>query len=760
MLMHQDDDTSARRMPALPVPKGDAPLSVSEWEEICREALNQQPWRAQSDKEADYANGNQLDSDLLRRQRAAGIPPAKENIIGPAIAAVCGYEKKTRTDWRVTPDGDPEGQDVADALNYKLNQAERHSKADRALSEAFRPAVTVGLGWVEVSRPSDPFEYPYRCRYVSRNEIWWDMKAREPDLKDARWLFRRRWVDKDQAAMLFPEHAELILRMQAGWASDLFNMELEGGQSTGLYAAADTERGWTLQEDSWYNTENRQVCISEVWYRRWVSVMVLKLRNGRVVEFDESNAAHIAAVQSGVAQLQRAVVARMRRSYWIGPHRLADGPTPYPFKGFPYVPVWCYREDTTGVPFGLVRDMLFPQDSLNSTIAKLRWGMGAVRTERTKGAVDMTDDQFRRAIARPDADIVLNAAHMAQQGARFEVHRDFQLNAQQFQLMQDSRAAIERVTPITPSLRGQQGTARSGLQEQTQLEQSTTTLADPMDSFKEARAQVGEMLMALIIEDTGREETTVVIEGDTINPPRTVVLNKPERDPVTGMLYLSNDIQRTRLKVALEDVPSSPGFRAQQLNALSEAVKALPAHAQQVMLPFLVDLMDTPRKKQVVEALRNAEQQADPEAIREQVKQELMHDLKLRELEIKERESDAKIKKLLQEAVQTGVQAAFSAMQAGAQVAQMPMIAPVADAIMQSAGYQKPNPGGDDPNFPTAQTQAAVQMKDPYLQGQGRPGEDGLPEVRENTSPAFPPVPQQPGTGMQGIETPEVEDNI
>lgn len=755
----QSYHTSERSMPAL-LPKPDAPLSVTEWEEICREALNQQPWRAQSDKEADYANGNQLDSDLLRRQRAAGIPPAKENIIGPAIAAVCGYEKKTRTDWRVTPDGDPEGQDVADALNYKLNQAERHSKADRALSEAFRPAVTVGLGWVEVSRPSDPFEYPYRCRYVSRNEIWWDMKAREPDLKDARWLFRRRWVDKDQAAMLFPEHAELILRMQAGWASDLFNMELEGGQSTGLYAAADTERGWTLQEDSWYNTENRQVCISEVWYRRWVSVMVLKLRNGRVVEFDESNAAHIAAVQSGVAQLQRAVVARMRRSYWIGPHRLADGPTPYPFKGFPYVPVWCYREDTTGVPFGLVRDMLFPQDSLNSTIAKLRWGMGAVRTERTKGAVDMTDDQFRRAIARPDADIVLNAQHMSLPGARFEVHRDFQLNAQQFQLMQDSRAAIERVTPITPSLRGQQGTARSGLQEQTQLEQSTTTLADPMDSFKEARAQVGEMLLALIIEDTGREETTVVIEGDTINPPRTVVLNKPERDPVTGMLYLSNDIQRTRLKVAMEDVPSSPGFRAQQLNALSEAVKALPAHAQQVMLPFLVDLMDTPRKKQVVETLRNAEQQADPEAIREQVKQELMHDLKLRELEIKERESDAKIKKLLQEAVQTGVQAAFSAMQAGAQVAQMPMIAPVADAIMQSAGYQKPNPGGDDPNFPTAQTQAAVQMKDPYLQGQGRPGEDGLPEVRENTSPAFPPVPQQPGTGMQGIETPEVEDNI
>lgn len=755
MLMMQSQFQQERTSSAHTLlPKGDEPLTLDEWQGIVRESLNQQPWRAQADIEADYADGNQLDSELLRRQKKLGIPPAKENIIGPAIAAVCGYEKKTRTDWRVTPDGDSSGQDVADAINYRLNQAERHSKADRALSEAFRPAVTVGLGWVEVSRPADPFEYPYRCRYVSRNEIWWDMKSREPDLKDARWLFRRRWVDREQAARMFPEHAELILRLQNGWIADFAGEEHEGGKSTGLYASAMAERGWTVQEDTWYNAENRQVCISEVWYRRWVNVKVLKMRGGRVVEFDSQNPAHLAAVQSGVGKLLHATVARIRRSYWIGPHALHDSASPYPFKCFPYVPVWCYREDTTGVPYGMVRDMLFPQDSLNSTIAKLRWGLGAVRTERTKGAVVMSDDMFRRQIARPDADIVLDEQHMAQKGARFEVKRDFELNAQHFQLMQDSRAAIERVSPITPSLRGQQGSATSGLQEQTQLEQSTTTLADPLDLFKEARQQVGEMLVALILEEIGHEETTVVIEGDTINPERTVVLNRPEVDRSTGIPYLSNDIQRTRMKVALEDVPSSPGFRAQQLNAMTETTKSLPPEEQRVMVPFLVDLMDTPRKKQVVAALREARGQADPEAIREQVKQELMYELKERELEIKAAESDAKIKKLLQEAVQTGVQAAFSAMQAGAQVAQMPQIAPVADAIMQSAGYQKPNPGGDDPNFPTP----AALPAQPYPM----PGstEQMLPEAQENTSPSFPPVPQQAETGMQGIETLATADNL
>jgi hypothetical protein len=66
----------------------------------------------------------------------------------------------------------------------------------------------------------------------------------------------------------------------------------------------------------------------------------------------------------------------------------------------------------------------------------------------------MTDDQFRRQIARPDADIVLDPQAMAQQGARFEVKRDFQLNNQQLQMMADSRASLQRVGSITRLFRG------------------------------------------------------------------------------------------------------------------------------------------------------------------------------------------------------------------------------------------------------------------------------------------------------------------
>ena len=38
----------------------DEPITIDEFASIVRESLGQPPWRAQADKEADYADGNQL----------------------------------------------------------------------------------------------------------------------------------------------------------------------------------------------------------------------------------------------------------------------------------------------------------------------------------------------------------------------------------------------------------------------------------------------------------------------------------------------------------------------------------------------------------------------------------------------------------------------------------------------------------------------------------------------------------------------------
>jgi hypothetical protein len=471
-----------------------------------------------------------------------------------------------------------------------------------------------------------------------------------------------------------------------------------------------------------------------------------------------------------MAKVTVANVARVRRSYWLGPICLHDGQSPYSHRHFPYVPFWGFREDNTAVPYGYVRGMIYPQDSLNSGISKLRWGMSVVRVERTKGAVDMTDAQLRRQVARRDGDIVLNAEHMARPGARFEVKRDYELTDQHMNMLQDNRASIQRVSPATSGFMGKEGTANSGKQEQTQVEQSNQSLGTIMDNFRTGRTMVGELLLSMIVEDLGSEQQTIIIEGDAVRADRAVVINRPEVDE-HGFAYLSNDLQRTRLKVALEDVPSTASYRGQQLNAMSESVKSLPPQYQAAMMPFMVSLMDVPFKRDVVEAIRAAAAQESPQAIEQRIKQAVQDalaksgaELKMREIALKEKKGDAEIEKILAQAVQIGVQSAFSAMQAGAQVAQMPMIAPIADVVMAGAGYQRPNPMGDDPNFPAPTQTAAMNIKSPYIQGQGQDPAaaeaNAAPSVHQNTSPEFPPIPRLGASPMTGIETARTADNL
>ena len=708
-------------------------MLLEDYRQILREIEEQQPWRHRADKEMDYVDGKQLDSELLRKQKELGIPPAMENVIKPAIQSVKGYEINNRADWRVTAKDNND--DVADVLNKRLNESERESKADRACTKAFHGQLTCGIGWVEVSRNPNPFEFPYRCKSIDRNQMWWDMSG---DDSECNWILRKVWVHIDKAKLMFPEHAELLTNRIRN--DDIqFN---DGGYSTGQADNWGESTSRTKAEQYWYNASNKHVLITEIWYKKFEEVETITAPNGRVVEFNPDDLTHAVAVASGTVPLKSSIISRMYRDYWCGSEKLHEGRTPYKHELFPYVKFTGFTEDNSGVPYGVVRDMIYSQDNINSAKSKLRWGMSVVRVERTKGAVLMSDAQLRQQVARPDADIVLDQREMAKAGAKFQVHRDYQLSEQHYNMITDDREAIKRVSGITDSFMGHATNSRSAAQDSLRLDQSNQSISDIMDNFRTARTEVGNLLLSLIIEDIGDEYQEEQIDGNIMRPSRTVAINEPRIDEVTGKQYLNNDIQRTRLKVELDDVPSTPTYRMQQYTALSEAVKSLPPEYQTAAMPFLVELMDIPYKNQLVEVFRNVQQQQliTPEMVQQQIEEALKNSanaLKEREVAIKERKADSEIKNLDAKAVQVGVQAAFAAMQAGAQVAQLPQITPIADSIMQGAGYKEPV-DGDDPNFPTTAQPPSQAV--------------GTPPV--NTSPNF------PATGMNGIETQDLQDNI
>lgn len=584
-----------------------AEMTAEEHQNILTEIAEQPPFRREADEICDYYDGNQLDSEVLQEMEELGMAPVIENLMAPTIDAVLGLEAKTRLDWKVSAESDEDSSEIAEALNVKMKEAEDRSHADRACSDAFAGQTKCGLSWVEVARDHDPFGYPYRVECVHRNEVHWDMHGKKLDTTDWRWLRRARWYDADVLKTAFAAKADLIDSCARGWGDTPLEVLMDGGgQSTGLGRSFSMERGWTQLETEWRNTVRKRMCLSEIWYRRWVSGFVLRTPKGRVVEFDQSNPAHIEAIAYNMVRAERAMFTKVRLAWFVGPHKLADIPSPYKHNKFPYVPFFGKREDLTGVPYGLGRPMRTLQDEVNARNTKMIWLLAAKRITMTEGITKDKPEVVRREASRPNAMHVLDADKAMKPGALFKVETDFALNQQQYQALQDKRQAIKNVAGVYASFEGNQKGSISGIAANTLVEQSTQTLAETFDNQQFARRQVGELLLSLIIEDIGRAPHTVEID-DPINGKKTVDLNVQNNEG-----GLTNDVQRARLRVALSDIPSTASYREQRLMRLQELTKSLPPDLQGLVLDFVIAATDDPDRGAIVKRIRQRLGFTDP----------------------------------------------------------------------------------------------------------------------------------------------------
>lgn len=684
-------------------------LTVEQLDKFLHEVRFQANWRRDADLDCDYYDGNQIDQATLDDMQRLGMAPLIRNLIRPTIDAALGMEAKTRTDWRVQADDD-KFQDVAEALSVKLKESERESRADRACSDAYAQQLKSGIGWLEVSREMDPFKYPYRVSSVSRREIFWDWRAKEPDLSDSRYLIRKRWQDVDVLKLMFPDMVEMIEGLafsRANWDTPITDFP-DIGAKTWM-----TQRDVTMPESDWRDSTRKRLCLYEVWYRVWVRGHVIQTPDGRTVEVDLDNQKHSEAIAAGIAQPIPAIFTKMRLSWWIGPHRLVDLQTPYKHNNFPYIPFWGYREDLTGIPYGLVRSMRSPQDEINARLSKMMWLMSAKRVILDADQVDDLEET-RREIARPDAMIMLSGKR--RRDGKFEVNDQMQLSQQQFEVMKDASDAIQRTAGIYQAMLGnkQPGGANSGIAINSLVEQGTTTLAEINDNYRFARRLAGEMLIELIKEDLGSEPAVVNVDEKFGTGKKKIKLNDPSQ--THGIDMLTNDVQRAMVKVALEDVPSTPTYRAQQLMQLTEMTKSMPPQIQQFVVPFILESSEMPHRREIADQVRSAlgiqqegqDQTFNKDQVSQIVQQEVQKAMQNTEIAIKAREVavkefDSETKRIAAEAGKYGVTANLdmqmldtllkhdAAAQPGATQAQPP--APTIPAPMPPPQQQASPPG-------------------------------------------------------------------
>jgi hypothetical protein len=631
-------------------------LSLDQLEAFLYEIRDEPRWRYEADRYCDYYDGNQLDCKTLSEMEERGIPPLARNLIGPTVDIVLGMEAKNKRDWIVL--GETQGDtDMANALTVKMREAERISEADRACSDAYASQIKSGLGWVEVQRQVDPFKGAYLVRSVHRREMFWDWRAREADLSDARYIVRRKWHDADLLMEIFPEHAELLDRVVSGWSGWDPGYFTENALDLGR--AFEEESRSSFEEIEWRDSYRRRLLLYEVWYRRFKRGHILRLPNDRVIEFDPKNLQHQTAVSIGMARPEPALLTKMRLSWWVGPHQLADICSPYPHNCFPYVPFWGYREDRTGVPYGLIRRMISPQDEVNARLSKMMWLLSAKRVimdeDATEGTMSIAD--VINEAGRPDAVMVLNPDRRNKDANAFRVESDRELSAQQFNVLKDAQIAIQDSSGVYQAMLGKESAADSGVAIANLVEQGATTLAEINDNYRYARAHVGELLLSLVREDiaAGGE---MRVETEKFGKRRPIILNEMRVDE-QGYLYRNNDIVRAKVRVSLEDVPSTPSYRQMVLKQLTELTQSLSPELQALIMDIVVRSTDLPQREEIAERIQQATGQGDPEKMtpeqraaqaQQQAKAQQAQQMAVAEQSAKIKESEAKADKALAEA--------------------------------------------------------------------------------------------------------------
>ena len=674
-------------------------LSIEKLSTWLEEIRNQPRWRLVADKENDYYCGNQLDADTLALMEERGQAPIVDNLIMPTINSVLGMQAKSRVDTRVAPEAGETNSDVAEALSLKMKQWGETARSERAKSDAYAEMIKVGVSFVEVARNANPFKCPIRYEHVHRRELYWDWRAKQVDLSDARYMVRRKWMDEDVLIQTFPEKAEFIRHALSGRAN--WDIELAGANLMTRGIDSDVSSGFTtsIEQYEWMNVTRKRLVVYEVWYRVQVTGLVAKLPNGRVIEVNEANEQQTAALQAGLLKPFQANFDKVRYSFWIGPELVCDHPSPYQHRHFPYVPFFGFREDRTGVPYGLIRAMMSPQDEVNARKSKMMWLLSAKRVIATAGAVEdhaVAADE----VARPDAYVVISN----KPGERFEVQENGPMAAQQFQVMQEAKEAIQTNVGIHNATLGRDSGATSGLAINSLVEQDSITLAEINDNFNMASRQADEILLSLIIEDLSDSAQESVVVEDDGGRKREIILNNPVQDPKTGVVSVENDVTKINVAVVLADTPSTPTFRNQQLNQLSDMVKSLPPQVQAMLIPFLVEASDLPKRKEMSAVIRKGlglteEDDQDPEKaqLKQQIEQAMqeIQDLQ-RQLKAKNPPEviAAQVAKLMAEVdnlksktTETAVKSLYEAMQAAEAVVANPAIVPVADQISQSSGF-------------------------------------------------------------------------
>lgn len=644
-----------------------------------RELDRQYENRMQQAIDEDYYDNDQWSEDEKVELQARGQAAICWNVIQQTCNWVMGSEKRGRTDFRVLPRGKEDAK-PAERKTALLKYLSDVNRTTFHRSRAFEDAVKVGIGWLEDGVTDNDDGEPVYSRYESWRNILWDSASTEYDLSDARYVIRFKHVDLDVALALFPDRRALLERSAASGES-MGYADSNGDEASDF---AEEEREIAGRGTLDYDHARQRVRLIEVWYRMPGTVKKLVGGNFAGEVFDPQDPRHAEEVQqAGEAILADRITMRMHVAILTSEGLVYKAESPYRHNLFPFTPIWAYRRGRDGMPYGMIRSMRDIQDDINKKASRAQFILASNRVIMDKGAVDDMEE-FLDEVGRPDAVIEKNT------GKELVLNADDRDLAPHLELMSRGIQFIQTVSGVTDELMGRTTNAQSGVAVQARQEQGAMSTSKLFDNLRLAVQIQGEKTLSLM-EQYFTEQKQFRITNSR-GTPEYVDINDglPE-----------NDITRSKADFVIGDAEWRASMRQANAEQLMEMMTRMPPQVAMVVLDLVVESMDLPNREELVKRIRQVTGQRDPDATEltpeEQQAMQAQQQQAQMQQEMFMAELRGKIAKAVKDEVdaqakaagiaKTNVEIQAAAVNTAQAAMAAPGLLPVADGIMEEAGF-------------------------------------------------------------------------
>lgn len=502
-----------------------------------------------------YYHGYQWTDKQLKVLEDRKQPPTYFNELRKKIDSYVGIEQRLRRDPKAQPRS-PMHEGDCDAVTAALREINETTNAPLKYSESGRDFFVRGIGvlWQGIERDQQGNVAVIKRRVPGMNFLY-DPRSQEWDFSDAKFMGEWGLVDLEDARQLFvdlgmPDSADKIEMLAGNMAS---------GSSTGLPGE------WSRIKGDWFNRSLQRVRLVHMYYRyrrQWRCAYLC----GYIKLYDKPSI-----------------------------YKDEDGNTRQPFHA-----VSCNIDDT-GERYGVVKDLIPIQDSINVRSSKLTWLISARQMIYEEGAVadpNLAREQFKR----PDGMIKLLPGGLAKvkiEALQAEI-------AGQAQLLQDSIHMMQNFGP-NPSLIGKDNLEASGRAILARQNSGMTEMSPVFERHREFKLKSYKRDWLLVRQFWTQEKWIRATDDD--KGFKFLPINQIVFDPQQMRLSKKNDIAKMDIDIIIDEGPDV-------ITQNEELIDILGKLGPQAMTPLgkvMIELSNVRNKDKLLKILEEAAPKPNPE---------------------------------------------------------------------------------------------------------------------------------------------------